>query len=783
MNHTRIKDTIIKALSLGTGLAVGLLLIAKVCFEMSYDSFYKDIDRIYWIYSNFEQPGQKETGYEQCSGAIAPGIRQYAPGVESATRITGFFDQHIWRDQNGHEVEGFSNFADTCFFDVFDREILAGNPKKALGEWGSIMVSRSFAEKMGGIEDIIGKQICNIQMPELLATINGVYEDFPENGTIPFDVLISMETYSKSSTENWVGNDRYRGFVKLQEGVDPSSLKDAIRLMQENHQNIEEIEAMGSRIWYTLRPLNAIHTSDPHTRNMMFILSLVALLLLAISVMNYVLIAISAIVKRSKEVGVRKAYGAESRNIYGVLFKETAVNMGLSLIVAAAIVYAAKPVIENLLGVTLHGLLIPQTIVTLTIVCLLIFIISAMIPGYLYAKIPVSAALKNYKENRRNWKKALLLVQFVINVFLVAMMLVIAKQYQKAMNDDPGYEFENLVGCSFDSMTSSDIRPFVERVAELPEVIDIERSYGFPAGGASGNNVFLSGGQYMELFNVADQYEGTDGFFEILEIPFIDGRAPRSNDEVAVSRSFVEKMMDFQDWSDGAVGKHILVTEHSETDNQTFTVSGVYEDYRIGTMNASDPRPSVKFWEDGNAENSYSMPLVMIKLNKVNQDIIGRIQRIVDELYPERRLEIVSFKEEIRGLYSEDRKMRNTIMIGCIFSVLIALFGLIGYIRDESVRRSKEMAVRKINGASTKEIMNIFIKDVFKLIIIAVVIGDIGAWLAAEGWLRQFAEKITLTPWYFLATDIIVMALIIGAVILNCLRISRSNPVESLKNE
>ena len=778
----KIKEIIIKALSLGTGLAIGMILIAKVCFEMSYDGFYKDVDRIYWIYSNAIQ-GEDEFDFNQCSGAIANGIRQYAPGVESATRMTGFFDQHIWRDQDGHEVEGFSNFADTCFFDVFDREILAGNPKKALGEWGSIMVSRSFAEKMGGIDNIIGKQICNIQMPELLATINGVYEDFPENGTIPYDVLISMETYSKQSTENWMGNDRYRGFVKLHEGVDPESLKDAMRLMQETHQDIEEYEAMGMKLWYTLRPFSTIHTSDPHIRNMMFILSLVAFLLLAISVMNYVLIAISAIVKRSKEVGVRKAYGAESLNIYGVLFKETAVNMGLSLIVAAAIIYAAKPIIEGLLGVSLHGLFIPQTTVTLSIVCILVFMVSAIVPGYLYAKIPVSAALKNYKENRRNWKKALLLVQFVINVFLVAMMLVIAKQYQKAMNDDPGYEFENLVGCSFDSMTSGDIRPFVERVAELPEVIDIERSYGFPAGGASGNNVFLSGGQYMELFNVADQYEGTDGFFEILEIPFIDGRAPRSNNEVAVSRSFVEKMMDFQDWSDGAVGKHILITEHSQTDNQTFTVSGVYEDYRIGTMNASDPRPSVKFWDDGNAEDSYKMPLVMIKLNKVNQDIIGRIQQIVDELYPERRLEIVSFKEEIRGLYSEDRKMRNTIMIGCIFSVLIALFGLIGYIRDESVRRSKEMAVRKINGASTKEIMNIFIKDVFKLILIAVVIGDIGAWLAAEGWLRQFAEKITLTPWYFLATDIIVMALIIGAVILNCLRISRSNPVESLKNE
>lgn len=782
-DYMKLKETIVKALSLGTGLAIGMILIAKVCFEMSYDGFYKDIDRIYWIYSNYEQPGQKEVEYGQCSGAIANGIRQYAPGVESATRMTGLFDQHIWRDQDGHEVEGYSNIVDTCFFDVFDREILAGNPKKALGEWGSVMVSRSFAEKMGGIENIIGKQICNIQMPDILATINGVYEDFPENGTIPYDVLISMEILSKSSTENWMGNDRYRGFVKLQEGVDPSSLKDAIRLMQENHQDIEEIEAMGTRIWYTLRPFSTIHTSDPHTRNMMFILSLVAFLLLAISVMNYVLIAISAIVKRSKEVGVRKAYGAETVNIYGVLFKETAVNMGLSLIVAAAIVYAAKPVIESLLGVTLHGLFIPQTILTLSIVCILIFFVSAIVPGYLYAKIPVSAALKNYKENRRNWKKALLLVQFVINVFLVAMMLVIAKQYQKAMNDDPGYEFENLVGCSFDSMPGSEIKPFIERVKELPEVIDIERSHDFPAGGASGNNIFTLENGYTELFNIADQYEGTDGFFEILEIPFVEGRAPRSPDEVAVSRSFVEKMMDFQDWSDGAVGKHIFVTEHSQTEEHSFTVCGVYENYRIGSMNASDPRPSVKFWEDGNADDSYKMPFVMIKLNKVDQGIIGRIQQIVDELYPDRRLEIFSLKEEIRGLYSEDRKMRNTIMIGCIFSVLIALFGLIGYIRDESVRRSKEMAVRKINGATTNEIMHIFIKDVFRLILIAVVIGDICAWLAAEGWLRQFAEKITLTPWYFLMADIIVMVLIVGAVIINCLRISRSNPVESLKNE
>ena len=780
-----IKETIIKALSLGTGLAIGIILIAKVCFELSYDGFYKDIDRIYWIYSNVEQSGQDKLDYNQCSGAIAPGIRQYVPGVESATRMTGYFNQNIWRDHDGHEVEGLSIFADTCFFDVFDREILSGDPKKALGEWGGLMVSRSFAEKMGGIESIVGKQIFNIQMPDLLLTVNGIYEDFPENGTFSYDVLMSMETYSKQSTENWMGNDRYIGFVKLQEGVDPSSLKGAIRQMQERHQNIEEVEAeIGKRLSYTLRPLSAVHTSDPHTRNMLFILTLVSFLLLSISVMNYVLIAISAIVKRSKEVGVRKAYGAERINIYGVLLKETAITMGISIIIAATMIYAAKPVVENLLGVTLRGLFFPQTIIAISIVCILIFVVSAIIPGYLYAKIPVSAALKNYKENRRNWKKALLLVQFSINVFLLAMMLVIAKQYQKAMNDNPGYEFENLIGCRFDGMSSSDINRFIEKVKGLSEVTDIERSYGFPSESASGNNIYsISGGEYREFFNVADQYGGTGGFFEILEIPFIDGKAPESANEIAVSRSFVEKMMDFEDWSDGAVGKQVLVSWHSQPDNNAFTISGVYENYRIGTMNASDSRPSIKFWVDGNIEDSAGMPLVMIKVDNVNQDIIRRIQRIADEMYPERRVEAVSFKEEIRGLYSEDRKMRNTIMIGCLFSLLIAIFGLIGYIRDESVRRSKEMAVRKINGASTNQIMNIFIMDVFRPVLISIVIGNIGALLAAGGWLRQFAEKIALTPWIFLVADVFVVALIIGAVIMNSLRISRSNPVDSLKNE
>ena len=137
----------------------------------------------------------------------------------------------------------------------------------------------------------------------------------------------------------------------------------------------------------------------------------------------------------------------------------------------------------------------------------------------------------------------------------------------------------------------------------------------------------------------------------------------------------------------------------------------------------------------------------------------------------------------MREAYSGERRMRNTVLAGCIISILIALFGLIGYIRDESQRRSKEMAVRKINGATVKEIMGIYVAEIMKLSIPAIILGNVGAWFAASAWLRNFSEKIALSAWYFIAADIVIIVLVTACIVLNSLRISRSNPVESLKNE
>ena len=188
----KLKETIIKALSLGTGVAIGLILIAKVCYEMSHDKCYTDYGQIYKIRTLYTQQGE-EHDYGQVPGAVAPGFKQYVPGVKTATRTTFIWNSDRFIDEDKNIINGSVIIADTCFFDVFDTEILAGNPKHILGKIAAVMVSESFAQKLGGVSEAIGKVIANEELPQFTMTVEGVFKDFPYHSSVKHDVLLSME--------------------------------------------------------------------------------------------------------------------------------------------------------------------------------------------------------------------------------------------------------------------------------------------------------------------------------------------------------------------------------------------------------------------------------------------------------------------------------------------------------------------------------------------------------------------------------------------------------------
>lgn len=785
----RKSDLIIKVLSLGVGMAIAVILIAKVCFELSYDNVYKDIDRIYKIRTGAVMQGE-DKDFGQVSGAIAPGFKAEVPGVLEATRFTSIFNsENFIIDDDGSKVAAEHLLADSCFFRIFNRQFLAGEPEKALRSWsGDVAISKTFAEKLGGVGAAVGKQIANEDNPNLKLTVCGVYEDFPKNGSIHADVILSIEAMSKWSLSNWVGNDRYVAFVKLAEGVDPASLKDAIHEMQKAHQPLEEMEKSGLTLWYFLSPLATEHSSKPEVRNLVFILAIIAALLLLVSIMNYVLVAISDVIRRAREVGVRKCYGAQPWDINKILLKETACNLGLSLAVAAALVLAFRGAIESLLGVPVQDLITPLSVWIVICVVVVVFLVSAIIPAQMFTRIPISSAFRGYKESKRRWKISLLAFQFAINAVLVSLVLIVSLQYRKVLNTDPGYEYKNLVYETFPSYDQTKMNAIAGALRSLPEVEAAELAYTLPFEKASGNNVYLPGDD-RELFNIADEYGASEGFFDMMGFRLVEGSVPKGPNDVAVSKSFVTKMAAFADWSDGAVGKIVNISEHDQV-----TICGVYEDYVIGDVTDMDDRPSVRFcWnrdfytEADKDVDKYDwsglMHTIVIKLSEVTPASMRKVEKTIKEVAPDSDAEVKSYSETLVNMYDSTKQMKRTYELGSLFALLIAVIGLISYVRDENFRRSAEIAVRKVNGAQSSEIVSMLVTDILKVAVFAVIVGDTAAWLVAHYWLQQFAVKIALNPLFFIAADIIVLAIIVSVIVIGSLRIAHTNPVESLKNE
>ena len=785
----RKSDLIIKVLSLGVGMAIAIILIAKVCFELSYDSSYKDVDRIYKIRTGAIMQGE-DKDFGQVSGAIAPGFKAEVPGVLEATRFTSIFNsENFIIDDEGSKVAAEHLLADSCFFRIFNRQFLAGEPEKALRSWsGDVAISKTFAEKLGGVGAAVGKQVANEDNPNLKLTVCGVYEDFPKNGSIHADVILSIEAMSQRSLSNWVGNDRYVAFVKLAEGVDPASLKDAIHEMQKAHQPLEEMEKSGLTLWYFLSPLATEHSSRPEVRNLVFILSIIAALLLLVSIMNYVLVAISDVIRRAREVGVRKCYGAESWDINRILLRETACNLGLSLAVAAALVLAFRGAIESLLGVPVQDLITPLSVWIVICVVVVVFLVSAIIPAQMFTRIPISSAFRGYKESKRRWKISLLSFQFAINAVLVSLVLIVSFQYRKVLNTDPGYEYRNLVYETFPSYDQTKMNAIAGALRSLPEVEAAELTYTLPFEKASGNNVYLPGDD-RELFNIADEYGASEGFFDMMGFRLVEGSVPKGPNDVAVSKSFVTKMAAFADWSDGAVGKIVNISEHDQV-----TICGVYEDYVIGDVTDMDDRPSVRFcWnrdfytEADKDVDKYDwsglMHTIVIKLSEVTPASMRKVEKTIKEVAPDSDAEVKSYSETLVNMYDSTKQMKRTYELGSLFALLIAVIGLISYVRDENYRRSAEIAVRKVNGAQSSEIVSMLVTDILKVAVFAVIVGDTAAWLVAHYWLQQFAVKIALNPLFFIAADIIVLAIIVSVIVIGSLRIAHTNPVESLKNE
>ena len=767
----------IKIISLGVGLAMGLVLIAKVCFEQTFDNFYPHSERIYQILETGASGDNKPVTYGQVSGGVAPGMKADLPQVEAATRLTPLQDDVVFFTQDKKRLTGTFIMADSCLFDVLPRPMIAGNAKKVLSQPMYALVSETIAKKMGN--NAVGQSIRLDTWPTQTLIVGGVFKDTPENTHLKYDVVISMSStlhfFTVDGSMNWVGNDRYMAYVRLTPNTSPTSLTPAINKMQARHVDMNELKKAGVKLSYSLLQLEKIHSDEPSTKRMSILLALLAFALIFTAVLNYILIVLSSLVKRSKEIAIHKCYGAAERNISSIVLTETAIHLVASVIVATLLIFLFRTQVEEILAAPLNALFTFRTGLLLAVVCIAVFFSSGIVPARIFARIPVSSAFRNFKESRRKWKLGLLFLQFIAAAFLITLLVIIGRQYNSMVNDNPGYVYENLLYCNTSGVTKVERQKAIEELKRIPEVQAVATCSTLPIFGASGNNV-SEPGKTQELFNIADLYNADADYLSLMEIPVVAGKdfehSAADSAQVLVSQSFANKLAKMLNWKDGVVGKTIRVSEHG-----ICTIKGIYKDIRIGSISEPDPRPSAIF--------SANVPLnnIMIKFRQLNSDGIRQVNKVLQTALPNKDIVVTPYKTSMTFLYTSSRLFRNSVLIGGIITLIIVLIGLIGYTNDEINRRSAEIAIRKVNGASAREILRLFIKDILRIAIPALVIGELLAALAAEKWMENFAQKTSLSLFIFLGCGIAVLVIILSVVSMNSYRTAVQNPVDAIKRD
>lgn len=777
-----MKKTVIKIICLGLGLAMGLLLIAKVYFEQTYDCFYPDADRIYKVYEHAVMDGE-EKEYMQTAGGVAPGIKEYTPQVEAATRYTYLLDKTsvVTDDKRKFDVKAIC-LADSCFFDVLPRDIIAGDYRQVLAVADQCMIPRSLAEKIGG--NVIGLKL---QMPEqsedAFCVVGGVYEDYPLNSDIPQAIFISIKStgkYMYDGTQNFIGNDRYRTYVRLAKGAEPKDTEKFLdKMIRENVDDKEHLDMIDFKIG--LSPLQDIHLQDESVKTMLWIMSLLAVMLLLCASLNYLLIVFGQMVGRSKEMAIRKCYGTSPRGIIGMVLREGTAHLILSLAVAGVLLYAFQGEVETLLGVSVTGLLLNQGVMwLLAAACLIILFITGVLPGWIYAKIPVTVVFRKYNESRRVWKRSLLAVQFVAAGFLFCLLILIGRQYSLMVNDNPGYDCNNLLHVNLSGLPYEGRPKLAAELKKLSCVKDVTTAYQNLLEWVSGDNVWEEG-KDEKMFNIADMYWCNANLFSVLDIPVVQGttfeeRTDSTDNQVMVDERFVEEMKKHFDWDGNIVGRSVFITGHSEVGGP-FTICGVFRRIRLGNICDDDPRGAAIFYTPYLQSNMY------IRVNEASAETIAEVQKVIDRLYPTRDITVYNIKTELAGMYDTQRNFRDSVMIAGIVTIVIAFIGLIGYTADEVNRRRKEIAIRKVNGALVNEIVMLFIKDMLMISVPSLIVGGIAATIVGRKWLTQFSEQVSLAPWLSVVCIAAIVAVLVAVVILNCRRIAMSNPVDYLKNE
>ncbi|CCH52428.1 protein of unknown function DUF214 [Fibrisoma limi BUZ 3] len=785
--HNKVYS-LINVIGLSIGLAAAMLIMLYTKDEVSYDRFHANNPNIYRITSKeFTPAGVQErlstnTGYFQ-----GPKFTDGVPEIQSFVRFKG----HRVDLKHGNAVKSQEGFqTDSSFFSVFSFPLLSGNPRTALQDPNSVVLSEEAAEREFGTTDVLGKVLLlkdsyedNSQFKPY--TVTGVSANCPQNSSIKFDLLMPLIVPQEAITDknNWFNfflntfvllnpNANVANVEKQMNRIYVADARDAIKTMAAQY-------GMKNRMDYRLQPYTDMHLNkdlppdnglvDRSNPMYSYILSGIALFILLIACINFVNLTVARSLKRAKEIGIRKVVGGGRSQLTFQFLGESFLLCFAAFVFALILVQLVLPTFNQLSNKALALSYLFD--VRLVAGYITLFLATGLLAGFYPALVlssysPVQTLYSRFNLSGKNYlQKSLVVLQFAIASFLIIGTLTIYSQFDYLTNKNLGYDDRHVIDIGKSGLTRDEVKLLREELLKQPNIVSIA-----PKNGGNWGTIAKINGETQMHFT----YETVDPtYLPLFRIPISRGRnfsadlPTDSTQSVLVNESFVKKA----GWKN-PLGQVVDFWYN----NEKYRVVGVVKDYHYAALNEAIG-PQLFTMKPG---NSYGRFFVKIKPGSETASL-HHIAKTFKRLFPITPYSYKFLDEDNRSKYEAEAKWKQIMLFGAILTIFISCIGLFGLATLSAERRTKEIGIRKVLGASVPSLVQLLSSDFLKLVSLSFILAFPAAYYAIDEWLKNYPYRIDISAWTFVSAAILSIVIALLTVSFQSIKAATSDPIKSIR--
>ena len=783
-------NTLSRFVSLSLGLFVALIIFAKVGYNYSMNGWIPNHKQVYCVgqYSGVEQSPEPDVDYRIFS-PIYEALKNDNPQIESIVPVYGYFSRKVlYKDKD--EIESHILLTTSSFFSTFGVKVISGDPEYALSSPGSVMISENIAQTIFGDENPLGKSIKIVYSEKNCDeyTVQGVYENINEatqldyiNHRVGIIAQFDIDQYLHPSLR-WL--DPFDTYIKLQKGA---KIEDVERNMEGIFDRVgapEKTKKFEPKLHFTRVAERFVDTENTIV---LALLSLLAFISLSIACLNYVLLSISSLAERSRTIAMLRCHGAQKRDIFRLFLSETLLILGAATIWGAFMIWCLEKELLTFIGWSLKQMFSLCQMWIPVVVCCAAFLLAGIIPAWLFSQVRLETAFRGSNDNYRFWKRTLMFIQMSCTIAVLIFMLICMRQLNYSRNFDYGFRTENIYRAiisrpqdeswnfipntkvvSYDVVASELKRlPFIEDVAlgTSPVELFLTQSY-----------ILADNEKHTPLFRYA-YVRWSHNMPKMIDIELVDGRyltEDDATDKCLVTELFVERM----GWKDSAIGKQINTTHH------ILQIVGVVKNFNGASVQGIDA-PTVIMLENSKISEKQDVYIIAIRFSdSATSADKEQVSDLLKTISGYDRAKLTPYKEDIETYLSGQVSMRNIITVICVITLIIALSGLIGYMDNEMQRRRKEIAIRKVAGATVGEVMVMVAADLLWITIPATAFGIVVAYMAGSIWMQTIAGlRAPLSWWIFALGAALVLAVVYAIQVARTWHTATANPIEMIKTE